>query len=47
MTNSNFSDDDLQRAIELSEREAIQRRIDARNKLEPQMTGDSISKYVF
>ncbi|KAI8919726.1 hypothetical protein BC831DRAFT_100803 [Entophlyctis helioformis] len=34
-------DADLQRAIELSEKEAIQRRMDARNRLEPQMTGDS------
>ncbi|KAJ1336970.1 hypothetical protein BSLG_006730 [Batrachochytrium salamandrivorans] len=32
---------DIQRAIELSENDAIQRRMDARNRLEPQVTGDS------
>eukprot|EP00842_Homolaphlyctis_polyrhiza_P003700 jgi/Hompol1/4330/HPOL_003620-RA len=32
---------DLQKAIELSEKEAITRRMDARNRMEPQLTGDS------
>ena len=38
-------DADLQRAIELSERDAIQRQINARDGMAPQLTGNSESSY--